>query len=80
MAGPWYPKVVYSRGSVLVDGFVAAGWWVQRTKGASTLHVDLFTDLAPAVRDAVEAEATSLLAFLDAAADERKVLLERYEL
>jgi hypothetical protein len=80
MAGPWYPKVVYSRGSVLVDGFVTAGWWVERTKKTSTLHVDLFTDLAPAVLDAVEAEATALLAFLDAAADERTVLLERYEL
>ena len=50
LAGPWYPKVVYSRGAVLVDGFVAAGWYVTRARGAATLTVDLFTDPSPAQR------------------------------
>ena len=40
MAGPWYPKVVDRRGAVLVDGFVAAGWYVTRARSAATLTVE----------------------------------------
>ena len=75
MAGPWYPKVVYSRGAVLVDGFVAAGWHVTRARSAATLTVDLFTDPSPAERAAIEAEASALLAFIAADAPAREVVL-----
>ncbi len=79
MAGPWYRQVVYSRGSVLVDGFVAAGWYVTRSKGAATLTVDLFTDPSAADRAAIEAEAALLLAFIGAEAPNREVVLSRWD-
>ena len=79
MAGPWYPKVVYSRGAVLVDGFVAAGWYVTRARGKATLTVDLFTDPSPAERAAIETEASALLGFIAAEASDRDVVLARWE-
>ena len=75
MAGPWYPEVVYSRGAVLVDGFVAAGWYVTRARSAATLTVDLFSDSSPPERAAIEAEASALLAFIAADAPAREVVL-----
>ena len=79
MAGPWYAESRYSRGSILVDGFVTAGWHVERAKGTATLLVDLFTELAPSVRDAIEAEGTALMRFIAADAVERVVLLRRVD-
>jgi hypothetical protein len=79
MAGPWYPKVVYSRGAVLVDGFVAAGWYVTRARDTATLTVDLFTDPSSAERAAIETEASALLGFIAAEASERDVVLARWE-
>ncbi len=79
LAGPWYPKVVYSRGAVLVDGFVAAGWYVTRARDTATLTVDLFTDPSPAERIAIETEASALLSFIAAEASHRDVVLARWE-
>ena len=79
MAGSWYPDTSRSRGSVLVDGFVAAGWHVERVKGAVTLLVDCFTDVDRADREAVEAEGTALLAFRYPDANERRVEITRFE-
>ena len=77
--GLWYPESRYSRGSILVDGVVTAGWHVVRAKGTATMLVDLFTDLAPSDRAAVEAEGAELLSFIAAEADARDVVLARYE-
>jgi hypothetical protein len=78
MAGPWYPDTRFSRGSVLVDGFVAAGWRIERARGSATLHVDLFTDPTPAQRADLHAEGEALLAFLAPEATERKVSIARF--
>ncbi len=79
MAGQWYPESRFSRGSVLVDGFGAAGWRIERAGDRATLRVDLFTDLAPQQRDAVEAEGQALVDFIAADAGEREVIAERFD-
>lgn len=48
------------RGTVLVDGFVAGSWKIQRTKSAATLTVTPFTAFD---HNSVEAEALDLLRF-----------------
>ena len=78
MMGRWYPDTRYSRGSVLVDGFVAAGWHLERASGSATLLIDAFSDLAAADRAAVEAEGEALLAFLAADAASRTVAISRF--
>jgi hypothetical protein len=79
MAGSWYPESRYSRGSVLVDGRSAAGWHVERAKGSATLMVDVFDELAPPDRAAVEAEGAALLEFIASDATTREVVLARYD-
>jgi hypothetical protein len=79
MAGSWYPESRYSRGSILVDGFGAAGWHVVRARGSATLQVEVFDELAPSDRAAVEAEGAALLEFIAADAAAREVVLARYE-
>jgi len=51
--------------SVLVDGFAAASWKVERKKGVATLLIDPFETLAKATRDEVEVEADRLVRFLE---------------
>ena len=79
MAGQWYPESRFSRGSVLVDGFGAAGWRIERAGDRATLRVDLFTDLAPQQRAEVEAEGQALVDFIAADAAEREVIAERFD-
>jgi hypothetical protein len=79
MMGRWYPDTRYSRGSILVDGFVAAGWHLERATGTATLLIDTFSDLAAADRAAVEAEGEALLGFLAADAASRAVAISRFD-
>lgn len=51
------------RGTVLVDGFVAALWRMQRKKTVATLTVEPLRKLSPADRDDIEPEALDLLRF-----------------
>jgi hypothetical protein len=63
---------IFQNGSILVDGFVAAGWRIERAgrKGAATLVVLPARPLAAADRSAIEEEARAMLGFaaVDAAA------------
>jgi hypothetical protein len=78
VAGAWYADGRFSRGSVLVDGFVAAGWRLEREKGPARLAIDHFTDLSPSDRIAIEAEGQALLSFIAGDADSRGVVLSRH--
>ncbi len=62
-------------GSVLVDGRVAARWWIRRDPGRATLVVTPLARLARTDRDAVTAEGASLLGFAAADADDHDVHL-----
>ncbi len=64
---------IFGRGSVLVDGFVGAGWRVERAGDRATLVVMPAVPLSSVDRGAVAAEAERLLAFLAADADDRDV-------
>ncbi len=54
----------YSRGTLLVDGFVTAGWRIDRHKDRTTLRIDTFRQLRADETDAVRAEANELLRFM----------------
>jgi Winged helix DNA-binding domain len=56
-------RAVIGTPTVLVDGFVAATWKLERTARSATLVVEPFARLAPCDREAVTAEAAQLLAF-----------------
>jgi Winged helix DNA-binding domain len=50
-------------GTVLVDGFAAGMWKINRSRAAAALTVELFAPLGPRDRDAVAGEGGRLLAF-----------------
>jgi hypothetical protein len=77
--GPNQFDDTFRGGSVLVDGFVRAGWRIDREKGAggaAALVVVPVVPLSPAEEADVADEATRLLAFLAAAASSRDVRFE----
>ena len=77
--GPNQFDDVFRGGSVLVDGFVRAGWRVEREKGKdgrATLVVVPVVALRAAEETAVTDEAERLVAFLAADAGDRDVRLE----
>jgi hypothetical protein len=77
--GPNQFDDAFRGGSVLVDGFVRAGWRVEREKGAggrATLVVIPVVALARPEAKAVTDEAERLLAFLAAEAGDRDVRVE----
>jgi hypothetical protein len=77
--GPNQFDEVFGGGSVLVDGFVRAGWRVRREKGRggrATLVVLPVVTLTPSEARAVSEEAQRLLAFLAADAEDRDVQVE----
>src|SRR5258705_3231083 len=75
--GPNQFDDVFRGGSVLIDGFVRAGWRVEREKGGRvTLSVIPVVALAPDDASAVAEEAGRLLEFLAANASERNVRIE----
>lgn len=65
----------FGTGSVLVDGFLAGFWRVRRDDGDAALLVEPFESLSDADRDALLEEATRLLSFVAADADDREVRL-----
>jgi Winged helix DNA-binding domain len=64
--------------SVLVDGFLAARWWLDREKDAATLRVDPLRRLTRAEKAGVVEEGGRLVAFLADDATTRDVLLRRH--
>jgi hypothetical protein len=69
---------VFTRGALLVDGFVRAAWAIVRPRaGGATLRIDLLGRLSRTERAGVEAEAERLLAFAAADAATRDVRIER---
>ena len=60
-------------GSLLVDGFVAGTWRINRQAGAATLVVQPFVRLRKPDRKAVGAEAARLLEFAEGDASPTKV-------
>jgi hypothetical protein len=62
-------------GTVLVDGFVAASWRLERERRAARLEVAELTDITRAQREEIRAEGARLTAFLAADATSRDVRL-----
>ena len=60
-------------GTVLVDGFVAGTWKIERSRGAATLRVEPFAPLAPDDEAALTAEGERLLDFAAAEVPTREV-------
>lgn len=54
---------VFTRGAVLVDGFVHGAWKIARQRGSATLTIEPFKPLSEDDRAAVTAEGAKLLAF-----------------
>jgi hypothetical protein len=63
-------------GSVLVDGFGAGTWRVERARGSARLRVRLLAPVSRGDRAAVIAEGRALLAFTDPEAIDRDVRFE----
>lgn len=63
----------YARGTLLVDGFVAAGWRIDRTRDEAALRVDTFRELARGELEEVIGEGEALLAFVAPEASRRDV-------
>jgi hypothetical protein len=51
------------KGTVLIDGFVAATWQIVRARDAATLVIDPFIELSPSDRTAIAEEGERLLDF-----------------
>ena len=64
---------VFTRGSILVDGFVRGAWKITRERGAATLLVELFESLPRRTRPGVTEEGIRLLDFVAADARSRDV-------
>ena len=66
---PGNAERLWWRGTVLVDGFVAGTWKLEREKGAATLAIGSWERWRKADRDAVAAEGEQLLGFVAADAE-----------
>jgi hypothetical protein len=64
-------------GPVLVDGFSAARWRLERAKDAATLRIEPFRTLSRPARDGIGDEAEGLMAFLAPDARVRQVRFRR---
>jgi hypothetical protein len=56
------------RATILVDGFVAGGWKIEKTKDTATLVIEPFEPLTKSIRDALSEEAERLVRFVEALA------------
>jgi len=63
-------------GSVIIDGFVAAIWRVERDKTGVTLRVTLFEEQTDDVLESIEAEGLALARFIEEAAEGHRVEFE----
>lgn len=63
-------------GTVLVDGFVAGTWRLDRPAGAVTLAIELFEPVAKADREAIEREAHDMLTFAAPEAPSRTITIQ----
>jgi hypothetical protein len=63
-------------GTILLDGFVAAGWKIERKGRHATLVVEEFRPIKNKERRALEPEADALMHFIEPDADDRQI---RYE-
>jgi hypothetical protein len=52
--------------TILVDGFVAGTWKIEKAKGVATLAIAPFEPLAQSVRAALTEEAEELVRFVEA--------------
>jgi hypothetical protein len=52
-------------GTLLLDGFAAATWKIERTRGEALVVIDPFRKISRAERKAIEPEAAALLAFAE---------------
>jgi hypothetical protein len=64
-----YRGRVFTKGAVLVDGFVRGSWKIARSRGAATLLIELFEPLSQEDQSAVADEGARLLAFAASDAD-----------
>lgn len=60
-------------GAVLLDGVVAATWWIEQAAGTAALHVRPFARLSAAERRAVDAEGADLVRYAAPRADAHDV-------
>ncbi|MEA2426221.1 MAG: hypothetical protein QOH13_2631 [Thermoleophilaceae bacterium] len=63
-------------GTLLLDGFVAAGWKLERKRGAVTVVIAEFRPLTKKERRALEPEADALMRFAEPDADTRAIHFE----
>jgi Winged helix DNA-binding domain len=63
-------------GTILLDGFVAAGWKLERTRDAATVVVEEFRPLKKKERRALEPEADALMGFVEPDAEPRAIRFE----
>ena len=54
---------MFTKGAVLVDGFVRGAWTIKRHRGVATLLVELFETLPAEDHAALAGEGANLLAF-----------------
>lgn len=66
---------VFTKGAVLLDGFVAGTWKLTRTRGAAVLRIEPFARLTKRDRTALEEEGGRLLTFAAADAGAHEVEL-----
>ncbi len=66
---------VFTKGGLLVDGFLAGRWGVKRARGSARLEVELFRRLPKADRSAAVEEGERLLVFLAPDAGTRAVIV-----
>ncbi|GAB4210763.1 MAG: winged helix DNA-binding domain-containing protein [Roseiflexaceae bacterium] len=66
--------------TILVDGFVAGIWSIERSRSAATLRITPFAPLAAPDRDALAEEGARLLEFAAAEGQERDILFAPVEI
>ena len=73
VSGRWTMADLFRRGSILVDGFVAATWHVARSRRSVEMTIESASPIPPAARHELEGEGERLLAFLTPAAESRTI-------
>ena len=68
-------EAVFTRGALLIDGFVEGAWTLRNPTGHAVLEIDTFSPLAPRTRSRVVAEAERLLDFGAATGRTRRISL-----